>query len=108
MQTERRAEKRHVISYLFATIENSEGRYSVNDIGRANARLDADPDRFHPGRLYRITFHLPVFAGRTVAVPVKGTVARVGPGEVAVTYDPPTGTWWRILDSLARYPLALA
>lgn len=108
MSTERRAEKRHVISSLWATLENSEDRHGVDDIGRANARIQVDSDQFKTGRMYEVTFHVPVFAGRSVAVPVKGTVARLGDGEVAFTYSPPTAAWWRILDGLSRHSLALA
>ena len=108
MKTERRAEKRHVINALWATIENSESRHGVNDIGRANARLQVNPDRYEPGQLCRIIFHIPIYAERSVAVPVKGTVTRLGEEEMAITYDPPTGAWWRILDSLSRYATARA
>lgn len=107
MNTERRAENRHRIPAIWATIGSFQHKCDVCDIGRANARLRNVPLPIAAGELKSITFFLTLLDGRAMAVPVKGTVTRVGDGEVAITYDPPGRSWLRILETLAGRRLAL-
>lgn len=108
MNNERRAENRHVIPAMWATIETIPKRYNICDIGRANARLKDAPDDLKAGELRRFTFYLTLMDGRAVAVPVKGTVTRVQNREAAITYDPPTRSWRKILSALSRQETACA
>lgn len=108
MKTERRAEKRHVISTMWATVGSSPEKCDVCDIGRANARIRNVPDDLTPGELRRITFYMTLLDGRAIAVPVKGTVTRRDAREAAITYDPPARTWRMMLESLSRQVMAPA
>lgn len=102
MKTERRAEKRHVISTMWATVGSSPEKCDVCDIGRANARIRNVPGELATGELRRVTFYLTLLDGRAIAVPVKGTVMRVDEREAAITYDPPARTWQKMLETLSR------
>lgn len=102
MHTERRAEKRHVIPKLWATVGRDAMRCEVGDIGRANARLEVVDGGFLPGEVHRVTIHIPVYPDRAVSVALKGTVTRIGDGDVAISYEPPSRTWEPIIEALAR------
>lgn len=108
MNTERRAENRHIIPTLWATIGSFHQKCDVCDIGRANARLRNVPEPVAAGDLRSFTFYVTLVDGRAMAVPVKGTVTRVDEGEVAITYDPPGRSWRRILETLSGRRVALA
>lgn len=106
MTTERRAENRHNIPSIWATIGTFSHKCDVSDIGRSNARLRNVPLAIKAGDLSSITFYLTLLDGRAMAVPVTATVTRVEDGEVAITYDPPGRSWLRILQTLAGQRLA--
>ena len=104
MTIERRAENRHIIPSLWATVGSTANKYDVCDIGRANARLRDVPDGVAKGDMIAFTFYLTLLDGRAMAVPVRGTVTRVEDREMAITYDPPGRSWRRILETLAARP----
>ena len=108
MHTERRAEERHYIPSLWATVGRTRDRCEVCDIGRANARIRNASGTFSTGGIFRFTVHIPMFLGRSVPVPLRGTVTRVDGDDVALTYDPPTSSWWQILSTLSRHEMARA
>ena len=108
MHTERRAEGRHFIPSLWVTVGRTKERCEIYDIGRANARIRDAAQHLKAGSLHKFTVYIPMFLGKPVPVALWGTVTRLDGNDVALTYDPPTSSWWQILDTLSRHEMSRA
>ncbi|MBT3764265.1 MAG: hypothetical protein HOB79_02100 [Rhodospirillaceae bacterium] len=99
--SDRRDTPRYDLGGVFATLNADDEKFEVVDIGDVNVSVEIQNSALQVNDKIKISVHVPLI-GKMATLPITGTVSRVAPESVIVSYDVPSITWPKLLSVLAE------